>query len=292
MDFVPPINLTPPMPAIPRAGPVQGEGLCFQVSGSAYRDVRLCSAEPVSVSLESIPKVVSFTVRGLTGVGETSITLGGLEPGRTYYRYEDGHRSEVFVAEAAGSHTYVQDLSRPHQVFLKERPSTKYIRDDANGGDCASIGSWDPATKTCLLTTDVSETIILDADGLTLDGGGHSVTASGFAIYAPSHTDLTIQNVVVSGSPYGIYLFGSPASRVSGNTVSMAHPGDYGIRMESSAGSTVSDNTLFSADSAYYGLGILIYSSPSSEVRGNEVAVAYGGIGIALSFSAAIITGV
>lgn len=29
------------------------------------------------------------------------------------------------------------------------------IRDDATGGDCTQIGTWDWATKTCTLTSDL-----------------------------------------------------------------------------------------------------------------------------------------
>src|SRR3972149_6707300 len=58
--------------------------------------------------------------------------------------------------------------------------SSWYIRDDATGGDCYLIGTWDGATKTCTLTTDVlvrdEVGIVIAGNGITLDGGGHSIT--------------------------------------------------------------------------------------------------------------------
>ncbi len=47
---------------------------------------------------------------------------------------------------------------------------TKYIIDDATGGDATSIGTWDWPTKTCTLTTNVTESIQINSDGITLDG--------------------------------------------------------------------------------------------------------------------------
>ena len=38
------------------------------------------------------------------------------------------------------------------------------ITDDATGGECTTIGTWNSASKTCTLTSDVSETITIDSD--------------------------------------------------------------------------------------------------------------------------------
>jgi hypothetical protein len=42
--------------------------------------------------------------------------------------------------------------------------ATKSINSNATGGDCASIGTWNVASKTCTLKTDLSETIEIDSD--------------------------------------------------------------------------------------------------------------------------------
>lgn len=37
--------------------------------------------------------------------------------------------------------------------------ATKFIRNDATGGDCTSFGTWNSGTKTCTMTADLIETI-------------------------------------------------------------------------------------------------------------------------------------
>jgi len=91
----------------------------------------------------------------------------------------------------------------------------------------------------------VNEMIVLDSDGITLDGAGHSVSAPSisYGIYASSRTGLTVKNVQVSGPSYGIALHYSATSTVSGNTISSV------------------------------GIGVYLYASPSSIVQGNVATV-------------------
>src|SRR3990170_3588739 len=107
--------------------------------------------------------------------------------------------------------------------------SSWHIRDDATGGDCYLIGAWDDATKTCLLTTDVLVTgdvaIVIDGDGITLDGGGHSITGF-YGVYANRRTGVAIKNAIVMGY-VGIVLSSSSSSTVSGNTVASGYIGIY-----------------------------------------------------------------
>ena len=49
------------------------------------------------------------------------------------------------------------------------------ITDDATGGDCSTIGTWDSASKTCTLTTDVLGNIVINSDDIILDGDGHTL---------------------------------------------------------------------------------------------------------------------
>jgi len=41
----------------------------------------------------------------------------------------------------------------------------KTIFDDSTGGDCSLIGTWDSGTKTCTLSGDLSEGIIIGNNG-------------------------------------------------------------------------------------------------------------------------------
>ena len=87
---------------------------------------------------------------------------------------------------------------------------TKYIKDDATGGDATSIGNWDGPTKKCTLTTNVTEAIQIDSDGITLDGAGFTVTGSDYGgVYLLGRAGVTIRNLNVKGFYYGIFLYDS-----------------------------------------------------------------------------------
>ena len=51
------------------------------------------------------------------------------------------------------------------------------IDDDSTGGDCNTVGTWNPSTRTCTLSMDVNEGIVMGANAITLDGNDHIVTA-------------------------------------------------------------------------------------------------------------------
>src|SRR3990172_11441180 len=136
------LAVTPPTLADSGDGWVSGEGTCFAVTNSTYLNVTLCSTEVVNVTLESVPEVVSFTIKDVDNATSTDITLSGFELNTTYYRHQDGYLVETFTT-VDGNYSYTQDLSAPHHVFVSEETSTKYIRDAANGGGCYLIGTWD-----------------------------------------------------------------------------------------------------------------------------------------------------
>jgi len=97
-------------------------------------------------------------------------------------------------------------------VSFAEAATTKYIRDDATGGDCTSVGKWNSAAKTCYLTSDLNLTnIIISNNGITLDGGGHSLTGSGtsggYGVDLIGRSSVTVKNLVISSFNYGIYAY-------------------------------------------------------------------------------------
>lgn len=107
-----------------------------------------------------------------------------------------------------------------------------------DGGDCTQIGTWDPVTSTCTLTTDVDQGIRLVGifgGGMTLDGAGHTVrgngTGAGVSVMRNHHDD-TIRNLTISGFETGIYLNQTRTSVITGNTLSGNH---VGINIYSSA---------------------------------------------------------
>ena len=143
------------------------------------------------------------------------------------------------------------------------------LRDDATGGDCTLIGVWDGSTKTCTLTTDVFQGIDIVSDGITLDGAGHSISASpGLAgligINAGSRSGVTVKNARVIGF-YISVIPGSSGNTVSGNT--LLGGGGFGVSMRDSTANTISGNSISGNQ-----LGIQLITSTGNTISGNIIS--------------------
>ena len=140
-----PLPEAPVEPQTEIAGRVEGTGTHFVVTDSQYLDITLDSSEPITLTLESVPEMVTMGIEPASGAASTQIALGGFAPETTYHKYEDDYHNHVaFTTDASGGYTYTQDLSKPHLVFIQPTPGTHFI--DASlpgGGDCTSIGTWD-----------------------------------------------------------------------------------------------------------------------------------------------------
>lgn len=70
-------------------------------------------------------------------------------------------------------------------VYAQEAlPNPIRLLDDATGGDCTLVGTWDAGSKTCTLTRDIDVGVKIGEtygmlDGVTLDGAGHTISAGG-----------------------------------------------------------------------------------------------------------------
>ncbi len=155
---------------------------------------------------------------------------------------------------------------------------TKFIRDDATGGDCTAIGTWDNATKTCTLTGDVNETIQIDSDNITLDGSGHTVSGDGTdsGVYLPGRSYVTIKNMNVKGFEYGIFTESSSNNGLLSNNVTENR---YGIVLYMSDNNSLTNNNV----SNNLGFGIFLESSSSNVIKNNIANNNQVGIGISRS---------
>lgn len=242
-------------------GKVAGIGTQFRVIDSVYINVDVDSSEAVDMSVESMPEMITIGIEPAGDAASTILTIGGLEPLKTYYKYEDNYHNRGQVeTDADGYCSYVQDLSQKHFVFIQPRPSTKFIPSDTE------IGAWDPAQRIYTLTTDVAETIQIDEDNLTLDGDGHSITgsATGHGLYLADRTNVVVMNVHISNFSNGIYM-----SNCSGSTVtnSSCTNNSYGMYMH---GSSSNDITAGTMDNNLY--GIYLYLSNSNTVEDNSIS--------------------
>lgn len=142
----------------------------------------------------------------------------------------------------------------------------KYIRDDATGGDCASIGTWDDISKTCILTTDVRETIQIMNDGITFDGDGRVLAGwwGGNGVLVSGRTDVTLKNLTIVQFPYGILLDSSNNCSISGIT---AYHNRSGIALNNSNNNIVSGSLI----GANHDSGIRLLSSNNNMLRNNWI---------------------
>jgi len=152
--------------------------------------------------------------------------------------------------------------------------ATKSINDNATGGDCTFIGTWNVASKTCTLTTDLTETIEIDSDGITLDGNGHMITGSntGNGINLLGRNGVTIENTNVRNFSFGIYLYNSSNNTLSGNNANPNY-GGTGIVLWGSSYNTMSSNN---ASNNYN--SIVLRGSSYNTLSGNNASNNYYGI--------------
>lgn len=245
-------------------GRLESTGIYFELKDSEYLNVSLNSSELIKLTLESVPEMITMSIESAAGAASTRITIAGLTPQTTYHKYEDNyHNHEEFTTDDNGNYTYTQDLSFLHIVFIQPRKSTKFIKDDATGGNCYSIGIWDSTTKTCTLTTDLNETIQIDSDGITLDGNGHTITGSktGNGVYVYRRTGVTIKNLTVKTFITGISIGYSSNISLMNNYVLN---NSVGVNLWSSSDTTLINNTANSN-----GTGIRMSGAGNNTLSGN-----------------------
>jgi len=215
---------------------VDANGTVFQITKSSYLNVTLTSSEYVHVLLESVPRVVSYSIESLSSANSTVLTLSGFVPSTTYYRHQDGYLIEEFTTDSNGGYTYAQEISVPHHVYIQEHSSTLYISSDYT------------------FTGDIYENIVVKADNIVINGNGYTLQAPapewGYGFDLSGRSGVTIKNVIVKGWTYGIWLWGS-----SGNTLS---------------GNNITDNV--TTDSNVYAVGIFLRRSSSNTISGNNIA--------------------
>jgi len=126
-----------------------------------------------------------------------------------------------------------------------------------------TIGEWDSDNRIYTLTKDVTEGLVITENNLTLDGAGYTVSgvASGPGVDLSGRTDVTIQNLNVTGCGHGIYLSLSNDCTVTDNTVSTCV---YGIYLSLSNDCTVTYNTASTCD-----YGIWLTNSSGNILTGN-----------------------
>ena len=206
--------------------------------------------------------------------------------------------------EANGTHSVfiqpepdkVSKTSAIVAVAADPLPGTIFIRDDATGGNCTLIGTWDNSTKTCTLTTNLAQTIQIDNDGITLNGNGHIITGNGAGcgvdLYYRNH--VTIKNLIVEKFVSGICLFASDYNNLTNNTASNNSVGinlfHYPSYFNNLTGNTIKnngvgisirghDNNFISNIVSNNSEGFILYYSANNTLKNNTISYnSYTGI--------------
>lgn len=153
------------------------------------------------------------------------------------------------------------------------------ILDDASGGDCALFGDWNPTTKTCTLTSDVTGRIIINDYNITLDGNRKILTNPGNdAITVDlSRTGITIKNFIIQDIRIGVFANYNSQVTIIDNIIKRASFNAIYVR---STDSLIANNVVLdTAD-----IGITSYGSigglGGNIISGNIVKRSSKGIGI------------
>lgn len=262
-------------PAMP--GSVEGSGTHFEVTDSDYLNVTLSSSAPLDLYMASNGGVIEILTDSEDTPAAANLILSGLEPLKTYYRYLDGYDNlEVVTSDSSGSFALTIDLSIPHRLVFKENPSTLFLSDvewtddagvvhnagwsDSDGQDVTyiegvqpGVATWDPATRTAVLVQDLTETIVILSDDLTLDGNGFAINGGGsYPPYSPPYATydgiemrgrkyVTIKNLRITGTLYAMYIYGGARHKILDNHL---HNNFYGVYFQWAAGSSIVENNV------------------------------------------------
>src|SRR3989344_166923 len=259
-------------------GEARGHGKKFKVKESTYANVVLESSITLTAEIKSIQNLI--VIRTETADGQIVLSLSNLPKNTTYFKYIDSLRTaEEMKTDSFGFLTFNLNTSSPHIIFLQTKKSTRFLNDDATGGNCATIGTWTASTKTCKLNQDLAETIEIESDGITLDGNGHTLTGSntGNGIFVNGRTGLVIKNINIKDFSNGIYITGGSGTKVQ--NVNVADSVDA-IEMENHTNGLIENSSLSGATGSLLsgGRGIELDGAINAMVtkniiNGNEVGL-------------------
>lgn len=301
-SFVGAEDVVVPPPVLPDTSPIgtnihghlEAEGTHFTITDSTYLNVILDSTETIKLKMDSVPEMVTLMTESALVVSSSQITMSGFLPNTTYYLYQnDYHNLTTLTTDNNGTFSYTQDLTIAHIIFIQPRHSTRFIKDDATGGDCAKpispIGTWDATTKTCTLNIDLTETIQIDSNNITLDGNGHVLTGynTGNGVYLYGKSGVAIRNLNVKSFTYGIYLYNSSNNTLVSNVTNSNRSdgvyiygsnniltnntansnGNNGITLTGSTNSRLTDNT--AQENWYY--DVYIFAATDSQCNNTIV---------------------
>jgi len=267
-----------PVPPEETPGIASGEGVEFTVISGDSINLTVTTSELVRASIEAPTRTtVYLTLEGVEAAAETQVTIAGLPAGLALHRATDDLRNdEILAVDENGIASFTIDLSAgPHYVMIRAYTSTWYL--GAAGWTprpgMELPGTWDPATKTAVLTKDVNETVQIDGGDIIFDGNGHRIApTNGNALYLNYASRITVKNlqVVAANDGHGISVF-----RGSGDIVrdcAITATAMAGIHWNASSDGHIIGNAITQGSASYAGIKSIFASGrPALEVTGNTI---------------------
>ena len=245
----------PEVPTLP--GRTEGIGTNFEIKDSDYLNIKLTSADEIKIMLESVPKMISLNVESTTqNLNSTILSLEGLEPNKTYYKYEDSYKNGIeIISNENGIYSWTQDLSQLHHIWFQEEKGTIFLPEN-----CSTYGIWDELSRTCTLNKNLTENVEITENNFTLNVNGHYIIKStGYGIYINNKSGVILKNGFISGFPTCVHLFNSFNNTFINNTFGC----DNGVYLASSHTNTLKNNN-------FYNGGLLLYYSTYNSIISNR----------------------
>lgn len=250
-------------------GRVQGVGTQFAITNSEYLNLALESSVPISLIAESTPGIITFDFEA-NPASPAQIKLSGFKPNTQYHLFKDNYQNhQAFTTDSIGNYAYTQDLTSRHHVFILPQIMIKEINDTPGGGDCASFGSWNQLTKTCILARDLPAAISFIGDGITLDGNNHKLIGNqtGYGILIDNQNNLIIKNLTIEDFYIGLLLSRTSGNSITGNTLKNNRHSAVLLYREAK-NNNFTNNLL--ADNGFLGIGF-IDQSENNTFENNQI---------------------
>lgn len=159
------------------------------------------------------------------------------------------------------------------------------IKDDATGGDCTLVGTWNASSMTCTLSGNTTDLFSIDSDYVTLDGNGYTLTGTntgldrfetggGIAVNVVGRTGVTIKNLKITRFDYGVDLYNTSDSTVTG--VTATYSAWAGISLTNANNNTLTNNVIHNNS---IDTGICVgFASSNNILSGNMISATERGI--------------
>ncbi|MBI2933759.1 MAG: right-handed parallel beta-helix repeat-containing protein [Planctomycetes bacterium] len=247
--------------------PLVAEGHEFRpLDNPAYPNFKLTSVESVRLVLQVSDGLVIFSIERMGVNTQTALAIEGLPANSVWYRHEDGQSAGEYTTDAAGKFMCEQDLTQLRTVVFSPATTTLFV------------------TTNTILTSDLSDSVVIAADGVTFDGGGFTVSnpaTSGNGITVIGRRDVTIRNVRVTGFTNALHLSNTRFVRVENATL---HGNGNGIFSSTSAGNVYGANEIRDNTNGV----IAVFSNSDSLTNSSLLRNAYAGVSLAFGGSPSI----